>query len=40
MALRVEIGSDEKTLTSSEIDGVMKKIIEKLEKDLKVKVRK
>jgi phenylalanyl-tRNA synthetase beta chain len=40
MALRVEIGSSEKTLTSEEIDEVMKKIIEKLEKDLKVKVRK
>ncbi|HLM83665.1 MAG TPA: phenylalanine--tRNA ligase subunit beta [Candidatus Bathyarchaeia archaeon] len=40
MALRIEIGSREKTLTSEEIDGVMKKIIEKLEKDLKVKVRK
>ncbi|MFA6285289.1 MAG: phenylalanine--tRNA ligase subunit beta [Parcubacteria group bacterium] len=40
MALRVEIGSREKTLTSEEIDGVTKKIIEKLEKDLKVKVRK
>jgi phenylalanyl-tRNA synthetase beta chain len=40
MALRVEIGSSEKTLTSEEIEGVMKKIISKLEKDLKVKVRK
>jgi phenylalanyl-tRNA synthetase beta chain len=40
MALRVEIGSREKTLTSEEIDGVMKKIVERLEKDLKVKVRK
>ncbi len=40
MALRIEIGSREKTLTSEEIDGVTKKIIEKLEKDLKVKVRK
>jgi phenylalanyl-tRNA synthetase beta subunit len=40
MALRIEIGSREKTLTSAEIDGVMKKIVEKLERDLKVKVRK
>ncbi|MCX6762493.1 MAG: phenylalanine--tRNA ligase subunit beta [Candidatus Moranbacteria bacterium] len=40
MALRIEIGSREKTLTSAEIDAVMKKIITKLEKDLKVKVRK
>jgi phenylalanyl-tRNA synthetase beta chain len=40
MALRLEIGSDTKTLTSAEIDGVVKKIIAKLEKDLKVKVRK
>ncbi|MCX6766417.1 MAG: phenylalanine--tRNA ligase subunit beta [Candidatus Moranbacteria bacterium] len=40
MALRIEIGSREKTLTSAEIDGVMKKIISKLEKDLRVKVRK
>ena len=40
MALRFEIGSREKTLTSAEIDSVMKNIIAKLEKDLKVKVRK
>jgi phenylalanyl-tRNA synthetase beta chain len=40
MALRIEIGSDAKTLTSSEIDAVMKNIVSKLEKDLKVKVRK
>jgi len=40
MALRFEIGSREKTLTSGEIEGVMKNIIGKLEKDLKVKVRK
>jgi phenylalanyl-tRNA synthetase beta chain len=40
MALRIEIGSREKTLTSEEIDGVMKKIVEKIERDLKVKVRK
>jgi len=40
LALRLEIGSREKTLTSEEIDGVMKKIIAKLEEDLKVKVRK
>jgi phenylalanyl-tRNA synthetase beta chain len=40
MALRVEIGSREKTLTSGEIDGAMAKIVLKLEKDLKVKVRK
>jgi phenylalanyl-tRNA synthetase beta chain len=40
IALRIEIGSVEKTLTSEEIDGVMKKIIFALEKDLKVKVRK
>ena len=40
LALRVEIGSREKTLTSSEIDGVTKNIVAKLEKDLKVKVRK
>ena len=40
LALRLKIGSDEKTLTSAEIDAVMKKVISKLEKDLKVKVRK
>lgn len=40
MALRVEIGSREKTLTSGEIDSVTKNIVAKLEKDLKVKVRK
>jgi phenylalanyl-tRNA synthetase beta chain len=40
MALRIEIGSREKTLTSSEIDSVTKNIVAKLEKDLKVKVRK
>ena len=40
LALRVKIGSDAKTLTSEEIDAVMKKIISALEKDLKVKVRK
>jgi phenylalanyl-tRNA synthetase beta chain len=40
MALRIEIGSREKTLVSEEIDEVMKNIVTKLEKDLKVKVRK
>ena len=40
LALRIKIGSDSKTLTSEKIDAVMKKIIEKLEKNLKVKVRK
>ena len=40
LAIRLEIGSREKTLTSGEIDGVMKKIVAKLEKDLKVRVRK
>jgi phenylalanyl-tRNA synthetase beta chain len=40
MALRLEIGSREKTLTSDEIEKVMKKIVSKLENDLKVKVRK
>ncbi len=40
LAFRIEIGSSEKTLTSTEIDGVMNKIISKLEKDLEVKVRK
>jgi phenylalanyl-tRNA synthetase beta chain len=40
LALRIEIGSREKTFTSAEIDGMMKKIISKLEKDSKVKVRK
>lgn len=40
LALRVEIGSREKTLASAEIDGVMKNIVAKLEKDLRVKVRK
>jgi phenylalanyl-tRNA synthetase beta chain len=40
LALRLKIGSDAKTLTSAEIDAVMKKIILKLEKELKVKVRK
>jgi len=40
LALRIEIGLKEKTLTSEEIDAVMKRIILALEKDLKVKVRK
>jgi phenylalanyl-tRNA synthetase beta chain len=40
LALRIEIGSNEKTLTSEEIDSVMKKIISALERELKVKVRK
>lgn len=40
LALRLQIGSDVKTLTSAEIDTVMKKIISALEKDLKIKVRK
>jgi len=40
LAIRLEIGSDKKTLTSAEIDGMMKKIVSRLEKDLKVKVRK
>jgi phenylalanyl-tRNA synthetase beta chain len=40
LALRIEIGSSEKTLTFEEIDGVMGKIISALEKELKVKVRK
>ncbi len=40
LALRIKVGSDLKTLTSAEIDAVMKKIISALEKDSKVKVRK
>ena len=40
LALRLKIGSSAKTLTSAEIDAVMKKIISVLEKKLKVKVRK
>lgn len=40
LALRIEIGSREKTLTSAEIEALMEKIVAKLEKDLKVKVRK
>ena len=40
MALRIEIGSREKTLTSEEIDAVMKKIVAKLEKNLDIKIRK
>ncbi len=40
LAVRVEIGSDKKTLTAEEIDHVMKKIISALEKALKVKIRK
>ena len=40
LALRLKIGSNAKTLTSEEIDAVMKKIIFALEKDLKVRVRK
>ncbi|MDD3487122.1 MAG: phenylalanine--tRNA ligase subunit beta [Candidatus Moranbacteria bacterium] len=40
LAVRAEIGSNEKTLTSEEIDAVMGKIISNLEKNLKVKVRK
>jgi len=40
LALRLKIGSSTKTLTSSEIDSVMKKIISALEKELRVKVRK
>lgn len=40
LALRIEIGSRGKTLTSEEIDNLMKKIILALEKDLRVRVRK
>jgi len=40
LAIRLKIGSDKKTLTSEEIEGVMRRIISALEKDLKVKVRK
>ena len=40
LALRLKIGSDAKTLTSAEIDAVMKKIISSLEINLKLKVRK
>jgi len=40
LAIRIEIGSAKKTLTAEEIETVMRKIIAKLEKDLKVKVRK
>ncbi len=40
LALRLKIGSAAKTLTSAEIDAVMKKITFSLEKELKVKVRK
>jgi phenylalanyl-tRNA synthetase beta chain len=40
LALRIKIGSDTKTLTSEEIDSVMREIITSLEKDLKVKLRK
>ncbi len=40
LAIRLKIGSDKKTLTSEEVEAVMKKIISVLEKDLKVKVRK
>jgi len=40
LALRLKIGSSAKTLTSAEIEAVMKKIISTLEKELKVKVRK
>jgi phenylalanyl-tRNA synthetase beta chain len=40
LALRLKIGSDSKTLTSSEIEKVMNKIIYILEKQLKLKIRK
>lgn len=39
-AFRVIFGADGRTLTSREIDGLMEKIIDNLEKELNVKVRK
>lgn len=39
-AFRISFGSDDRTLRNEEIDEAMKKIIENLEKELKVKVRK
>ncbi len=40
LALRIKIGSDSKTLTSEEIDALMKKIISALQRELRVRVRK
>jgi phenylalanyl-tRNA synthetase beta chain len=40
LAIRIELGAKDKTLESVEIDAVMKKIVSKLENDLKVEVRK
>jgi phenylalanyl-tRNA synthetase beta chain len=39
-AFRISFGSNERTLKNEEVDEAMEKITEKLEKDLKVKVRK
>jgi phenylalanyl-tRNA synthetase beta chain len=40
MAIRIEMSAKDRTLESAEIDAVIEKIISKLEKDLKVEVRK
>jgi phenylalanyl-tRNA synthetase beta chain len=40
MAIRIEMSAKDRTLESAEIDAVMEKIVLKLEKELKVEVRK
>ena len=40
MAIRIEMSAKDRTLESAEIDAVMEKVVSKLEKDLKVEVRK
>ncbi len=40
MAIRIEMSAKDRTLESAEIDAVMEKIVSRLEKDLKVEIRK
>jgi phenylalanyl-tRNA synthetase beta chain len=40
MAIRIEMSAKDRTLESAEIDAVMERVVLKLEKDLKVEVRK
>lgn len=40
LAIRIEFGTPDRTLESAEIDRVMEKIVSKLEKELKVEIRK
>ncbi len=40
MAIRIEMSAKDRTLESAEIDAMMEKIVFKLEKDLKIEVRK